>query len=41
MYDEHGDLEKVQETYQQSLDMFKIIGAMGYIRVLEERLGDL
>jgi transposase-like protein len=39
--DKPGDLEKVQETYQQSLDMFTEMGAPGYIKVLEERLGNL
>ena len=36
-----GDLERAHETYQQSLDMFTEMGAPGYIKVLEERLGDL
>ena len=38
---EPGDLERAGETYQQSLDMFTEMGAPGYIKVLEERLGDL
>jgi len=38
---ESGDLERAKETYQQSLDMFSEMGAPGYIKVLEERLGDL
>ena len=38
---EPGDLERAQETYQQSLDMFTEMGAPGYIKVLEERLADL
>jgi hypothetical protein len=38
---EPGDLEKARETYQQSLDMFTEMGAPGYIKVLEERLGEL
>ena len=36
-----GDLERARETYQQSLDMFTEMGAPGYIKVLEERLGEL
>ena len=39
--DEPGDLERARETYQQSLDMFTEMGAPGYIKVLEERLGEL
>jgi len=39
--DEPGDLERARETYQQSLDMFTEMGAPGYIKVLEERLGNL
>ena len=38
---EPGDLERARETYQQSLDMFTEMGAPGYIKVLEERLGEL
>ena len=38
---EPGDLDRARETYQQSLDMFTEMGAPGYIKVLEERLGDL
>ena len=38
---EPGDLEKVREIYQQSLDMFIEMGAPGYIKVLEERLGSI
>ena len=38
---EPSDLERARETYQQSLDMFTEMGAPGYIKVLEERLGDL
>ena len=38
---EPGDLERARETYQQSLDMFTEMGAPGYIRVIEERRGDL
>jgi tetratricopeptide (TPR) repeat protein len=36
-----GDRERARETYQQSLDMFTEMGAPGYIKVLEERLGKL
>ena len=36
-----NDLERARETYQQSLDMFTEMGAPGYVKVLEERLGDL
>jgi hypothetical protein len=36
-----SDLERARETYQQSLDMFTEMGAPGYIKVLEERMGDL
>ncbi|UCD99635.1 MAG: AAA family ATPase [Chloroflexota bacterium] len=36
-----GDLKRARETYQQSLDMFTEMGASGYIKVLEERLGEL
>jgi tetratricopeptide (TPR) repeat protein len=36
-----GDLERARETYQKSLDMFTEMGAPGYIKVLEERLGNL
>jgi tetratricopeptide (TPR) repeat protein len=36
---EPGDLELARETYEQSLDMFTEMGAPGYIKVLEERLG--
>jgi tetratricopeptide (TPR) repeat protein len=38
---EPGDLERAREAYQQSLDMYTKMGAPGYIKVLEERLGDL
>jgi len=38
---EPGDLERAQEIYQQSLDMFTEMGASGYIKVLEDRLRDL
>jgi hypothetical protein len=38
---EPGDLDRARETYQQSLDMFTEMGALGYIKVLEDRLGDL
>ena len=38
---EPGDLERAQEAYRQSLDMFTEMGAPGYIKVLEERLEDL
>jgi len=38
---EPGDLERALETYQHSLDMFTEMGAPGYIKVLEERLGEL
>jgi len=38
---EPGDLKRARETYQESLDMFTEMGAPGYIKVLEERLGDL
>jgi len=36
-----GDLGRARETYQQSLDKFTEMGAPGYIKVLEERLGEL
>jgi len=36
-----GDLERALETYQQALDMFTEMGALGYTKVIEERLGDL
>jgi tetratricopeptide (TPR) repeat protein len=36
---EPGDIERAREIYQQSLDMFTEMGAPGYIKVLEERLG--
>jgi predicted ATPase/class 3 adenylate cyclase len=36
--DETGDREKAKEAFSQSLEMFKEMGASGYIRVLEERL---
>jgi hypothetical protein len=32
-------MEKTQETFQKSLEMFTEMGAPGYIKVLEERLG--
>jgi tetratricopeptide (TPR) repeat protein len=38
--DEPGDMQHAKETYQQSLDMFTEMGAPGYIKVLQERLGD-
>jgi class 3 adenylate cyclase/tetratricopeptide (TPR) repeat protein len=38
---ESDDLERARQTYQQSLDMFTDMGAQGYVKVLEERLGDL
>ncbi|MCJ7537974.1 MAG: hypothetical protein MUO57_20805, partial [Anaerolineales bacterium] len=38
---EPGDLDQAREAYQQSLDMFTEMGAPGYIKVLEERLGEL
>ena len=38
---EPSDMERARETYQQSLDMFTEMGAPGYIKVLEERLGEL
>jgi hypothetical protein len=34
-------VERNRETYQQSLDLFTEMGAPGYIKVLEERLGNL
>jgi predicted ATPase/class 3 adenylate cyclase len=34
-----GDLERAQEKYHQSLEMYMRMGAPGYIRALEERLG--
>jgi tetratricopeptide (TPR) repeat protein len=37
---EPGDLERAQETYKKSLDMFTEMGAPGYIKVLDERLKD-
>ena len=36
-----GDMKRARETFQQSLDMFTEMGAPGYIKVLEERLGNL
>jgi tetratricopeptide (TPR) repeat protein len=36
-----GDLEQARQTYQQSLDMFTEMAAPGYIKVLEDRLGNL
>ena len=36
-----GDLGRARETYQQSLDMFTEMGAPGYVKVLEERLGEM
>jgi hypothetical protein len=36
-----GDQDRAQEPYQQSLNMFTEMGAPGYIKVLEERLGIL
>jgi hypothetical protein len=36
-----GDQDRAQETYQQSLKNFGGMGAPGYIKVLEERLGIL
>ena len=38
---EPGDLERAREAFQQSLEMFTEMGAPGYIKVLEERLGNL
>lgn len=38
---EPGDLERARDIYKQSLDMFTEMGAPGYIKVLEERLGEL
>ena len=38
-HNQPGDLDRARETYQQSLDMFTEMGAPGYIKVLEERLG--
>jgi tetratricopeptide (TPR) repeat protein len=38
---EPSDLERARETYQKSLDMFTEMDAPGYIKVLEERLGEL
>ena len=38
---EAGDLERARETYQQSLGMYTEMGSPGYIKVLEERLGEL
>jgi hypothetical protein len=39
--DEPGDLEKTPEFYKQLLHMLTEMGAPGYNKVLEERLGDL
>jgi tetratricopeptide (TPR) repeat protein len=36
--DEPGDHERAEEAYRQSLEMFTEMGALGYIRVLEDRL---
>ena len=36
-----GDLERAREAYQQSLEMFSEMEAIGYIQVLEERLQSL
>jgi len=33
-----GDREKAQETYQQSLNLFKEMGARGYIKVVNASL---
>ena len=38
---EPGDLERARDIYKQSLYMFTEIGAPGYIKVLEEWLGEL
>jgi tetratricopeptide (TPR) repeat protein len=34
-----GDRERGEQTYRQSLEMFTEMGAPGYIKVLEQRLG--
>ncbi len=34
-----GDLERAQQAYRQSHEMFSEMGAPGYIQVLEQRLG--
>jgi tetratricopeptide (TPR) repeat protein len=39
--DNPGNLDEAREIYQQSLDMFTEMGAPGYIKVLEERLGEM
>ena len=41
MRNEPGDIVKARETYKQSLNMFTEMGAPGYIKVLEERLGNM
>jgi len=38
---EPGDLDRARQTYQESLEVFTEMGAPGYIRVLEKRLGEL
>jgi tetratricopeptide (TPR) repeat protein len=38
---EPGDRKRARETYQQSLKMLTEMGAPGYIKVLEERLGNM
>jgi len=35
-----GDREQAEVVYRQSLEMFTEMGAPGYIKVLEERLGE-
>jgi len=36
-----GDRDKAEQVYRQSLEMFTEMGALGYIQVLEERLGGM
>jgi tetratricopeptide (TPR) repeat protein len=36
-----GDLDRAKQLYHQSLDLFTEMGADGYVKVLEDRLGKL
>jgi len=38
---EPGNHERARQTYRESLDMFTEMGAPGYIKVLEKRLGEM
>jgi hypothetical protein len=38
---EPGDLERARDIYKQSLDVITEMGAPGYIKVFEERLGEM